>query len=184
MPLSGSRIKRRWLRYYDELPERGPGGKIIQSWDTAGKAGAQNDWSVCTTWHVDRGTDYYLVDLVRDRFDYPTLKATALGLAAKYEPDTILIEDASTGIALAQELDDALSCYVELVPVSRDKEARVFVQQGKFAAGQVLFPKDAPFLPDLESELLSFPHAPHDDQVDSVIQMLGYVFSGYTLDYL
>jgi hypothetical protein len=40
---------RAWLRYYDAAPEL-RGGRVIQSWDTAAKDGAQNDWSVCTTW--------------------------------------------------------------------------------------------------------------------------------------
>ena len=47
-------IRREWLRYYEKLPERTYRAKIIQSWDTAAKDGAQNDWSVCTTWMFDR----------------------------------------------------------------------------------------------------------------------------------
>ena len=47
-------IRREWLRYYDKLPERTYRTKIIQTWDTAAKDGAQNDWSVCTTWMIGR----------------------------------------------------------------------------------------------------------------------------------
>ena len=43
-------IQREWLRYYDKVPERTYRTKVIQSWDTAAKGGAQNSWSVCTTW--------------------------------------------------------------------------------------------------------------------------------------
>jgi predicted phage terminase large subunit-like protein len=50
--------------------------------------------------------------------------------------------------------------------------------------GQVLFPKGAPFLPELERELLTFPNGPHDDQVDSINQALNHKLSGYTLDNL
>ena len=32
----------------------------------------------------------------------------------------------------------------------------------------MLFPKNAPFLPELEAELLTFPQGKTDDQVDSV----------------
>jgi phage terminase large subunit-like protein len=38
-------IRREWLRYYDNLPERTDRAKILQSWDTAAKDGAQNDFS-------------------------------------------------------------------------------------------------------------------------------------------
>lgn len=38
----------------------------------------------------------------------------------------------------------------------------------------MLFPRDAPFLAELEAELLAFPQGRHDDQVDSVMQALAY----------
>ena len=68
VPAGGAMIKRSWLRYYDKVPANIPGSRIIQSWDTAAKDGAQNDWSVCTTWLVADG-NYYLLDLVRE-FDH------------------------------------------------------------------------------------------------------------------
>ena len=133
-------IKRQWIRYYDVLPPRQFPARVIQSWDTAVKNGAQNDYSVCTTW-LKVGKDFYLIDLVRDRFDYPRLKATAMAQISRHKPDVILIEDASTGSPLAQELRRAGIYAVQSVPVEHDKKARLYVQQGKFAAGQVLFPE-------------------------------------------
>ena len=38
----------------------------------------------------------------------------------------------------------------------------------------MLFPRGAPFLPTLEAELLAFPKAKTDDQVDSISQALAY----------
>ena len=166
-------IKRAWLRYYDKLSERTYRTKIIQSWDTAAKDGAQNDWSVCTTWLL-HDKNYYLLDLVRGRFDYPTLRRTALALAERYDPHTILIEDASTGIALAQELKQIQHRVVKPIPVERDKVGRLFVEQQKFEAGLVHFPKGAAFLPGLEAEVLTFPQSKTDDQVDSITQALDF----------
>ena len=171
-------IKRSWLRYYDEIPKDIPYSRIIQSWDTAAKDGAQNDWSVCTTWLV-ADDNYYLLDLVRDRFEYPLLRDTAIELAKRFKPDEILVEDASTGTALAQELRDEANCYVNPIKIDHDKVGRLYVQQGKFAAGRVWFPKNAPFLPELEAELLTFPQSRHDDQVDSISQALAYDGDGY-----
>jgi phage terminase large subunit-like protein len=140
VPPGGAMIKRAWLRYYDKAPERTYQAKLIQSWDTAAKDGAQNDWSVCTTWLlIDE--KFYLLDLIRGRFEYPLLRDTALALARLFEPDAILIEDASTGIALAQELSEVYRHIIDPIPVHRDKVGRLYVQQAKFAAGQVLFPK-------------------------------------------
>jgi predicted phage terminase large subunit-like protein len=177
VPPGGAMIRREWLRYYPQPPEQTYSATIIQSWDTAAKDGAQNDWSVCTTWLVS-DDHYYLLDLTRGRYDYPTLKATAIALAQKYRPHYVLIEDASTGTALAQELTRVyFGGAVELVPIERDKIGRLYVNQAKFAAGLVLFPKEAPYMPELLAELLTFPHGKTDDQVDSISQALSHDLS-------
>jgi len=180
VPPGGAMIKRDWLRYYDDPPVRIAGARVIQSWDTAAKDGAQNDWSVCTTWLIV-DENFYLLDLVRDRFEYPSLRDTAFELANRYKPDEILIEDASTGTALAQEFREKRDFFFYVNPkkIEHDKIGRVYVQQGKFAAGRVLFPRNAPFLPELERELLTFPQSRHDDQVDSITQALAYDGLGY-----
>jgi predicted phage terminase large subunit-like protein len=178
VPPGGAMIRRDWLRYYDKLPERTYRTRVFQSWDTAAKDGAQNDWSVCTTWMLVDNY-YYLIDLVRGRYDYPRLKEMAITLAQKHKPLFVLIEDASTGTALAQELRSVyFGGAVRLVPIERDKIGRVYVNQAKFEAGLVLFPKGAPFLPALEAELLAFPQGKTDDQVDSISQALSHKF-GY-----
>jgi len=181
VPAGGGMIKRTWLRYYDDAPANIPGSRIIQSWDTAAKDGAQNDWSVCTTWLV-ADDNYYLLDLVRDRFEYPLLRDTALELANRFKPHEILIEEASTGIALAQELRERGDFFINPVKIERDKIGRLYVQQGKFAAGRVWFPRSAPFVPELERELLTFPQSRHSDQVDSISQALSYEL-GYDYTY-
>ena len=72
---------------------------------------------MCTTWlRIDK--KFYLMDLVRGRFEYPRLKETAIRLAEKYKPNTILIEDASTGSPLAQELRQAGVYAVQLIRLS------------------------------------------------------------------
>jgi predicted phage terminase large subunit-like protein len=182
VPPGGGYIKRKWVRYYEKLPPFSYRAKIIQSWDTAAKGGAQNDWSVCTTWLVV-DDNYYLIDLVRGRFEYPRLREAAIAQAKKHKPRVILIEDASVGSALAQELKTMhLGGAVRLIPVHGDKMGRLWTHQAKFEMGLVHFPKGAAFLPDLETELFSFPQGKHDDQVDSLSQALDYRGSTYTLD--
>jgi predicted phage terminase large subunit-like protein len=122
---------------------------------------------------------YYLLDVSRGRYDYPRLRDKAIELAQRFEPRTILVEDAGTGIALAQELRQIGDFRVDDVSVDRDKVTRLYVQAGKFEAGRVHFRKGAPYLVDLETELLSFPQSKHDDQVDSITQALAYEGYGY-----
>jgi len=175
VPPGGGMIKKTWIRYYETLPERTHKHRVILSWDTAAKDGALNDWSVCTIWQKVE-TVYYLLDMVRGRYEYPRLRDVAIDLARRFKPHAILIEDASTGTALAQELKRSGQFAVKLIPVEHDKRGRVYIQQGKFEAGLVQFPKDAPFMPDVESELLTFPQGKHDDIVDSITQALAYKF--------
>jgi predicted phage terminase large subunit-like protein len=183
VPTGGAMIKRHWLRYYDMAPERTYRTKIIQSWDTAAKAGSSNNWSVCTTWLV-HNKDFYLLDVTRGRYEYPQLRNTAVAIAERFKPDKIYIEDASIGIALTQELRQAGIYATAPVPVERDKIGRMYLQQAKFEAGQVLFPKGAHFLPVLEGELLTFPQSKFDDQVDSISQALASpMSSGYDTTY-
>jgi predicted phage terminase large subunit-like protein len=178
VPPGGGMVKRRHLRYYTSLPDTQPDHCIIMSWDTASKVGAQNDWSVCTVWLLANSV-YYLLDVIRERYEYPALRDAAIALAARYDPFAILIEDASTGAALAQELNAAGNYPVHLIPAHRDKIARMFIQTGKFARGAVQFPQGAPFLPELEKELLSFPQGRTDDIVDSISQALAFEEWGY-----
>ncbi|MHA1569879.1 MAG: DUF5681 domain-containing protein [Alphaproteobacteria bacterium] len=74
-------------------------GRVIQSWDTASKAGELNDYSVCTTW-FKKGDDFYLLDVLRERLDYPHLKKRVIGMAHRFAAHSVLIEDKGSGIQL------------------------------------------------------------------------------------
>jgi hypothetical protein len=58
VPPGGAMIKRDWVKRYDELPPKSERLMVVQSWDTASKGGPENDFSVCTTWIVTRGTRF------------------------------------------------------------------------------------------------------------------------------
>jgi predicted phage terminase large subunit-like protein len=176
VPPGGGTIKRAWPRRYDQLPQS---GHIIQSWDVANKQGEENDYSVCTTWRVHENR-YYLIDVLRGRFDFPTLKRKVSEQAKLHKASQVLIEDAGFGTALIQELKTADFSVVAVKP-EYDKKIRMAIQSAKFENGQVFFPKEAPWLPDLEDELFAFPNGRHDDQVDSISQALGHKSpSGWT----
>jgi phage terminase large subunit-like protein len=48
-------------------------------------------------------------------------------------------------------------------------------QQGRFAAGRILLPHEAPWLPEFENELLAFPYGRFDDQVDALLLVLEWL---------
>lgn len=185
VPQGGALLQSEWFQFYSELPERLKGWYILQSWDTAAKQGFLNSFSVCTTWLVN-GRDYYLLDVFRQKLSYPALRDAAMSLRKRFEPRYILVEDAMTGTALAQELDldHKSKCTVTLIKPEGDKQGRLYLQQSKFEARRVFFPKEAPWLRIFLEEILSFPESRHSDQVDSLSQALAYKKSGYNLDNL
>jgi predicted phage terminase large subunit-like protein len=177
IPPGGVMIRRDWVRRYDQLPTRTSSCRVIQSWDTASKEGAHNSFSVCTTW-LYHEKQYYLIDVLRDRFDYPTLRARAISHAHEHKSHIILIEEAGVGTGLVTELRNAGLWAIAVKP-EHDKQTRMSIQSGKFESGRVLFPNQTSWLADLETELFAFPNGLYDDQVDSISQALAHNMSEY-----
>jgi predicted phage terminase large subunit-like protein len=171
VPPGGAMIKRDWVKRYRELPPKSERLLTLQSWDTASKGGPDNDWSVCTTWIVASNKRWYLVDVWRQRVDYPTLKANVLALANKWNAQRVLVEDTGAGTSVVQELRSQVGGIIAVTPQG-DKVARMAVASSKIEAGQVFLPDRAPWLPELEAELFAFPGSHHDDQCDSISQAL------------
>jgi predicted phage terminase large subunit-like protein len=164
-------VKRHWIVRYKELPPVLDRLMTLQSWDTASKGGPENDWSVCTTWIVTRKKLWYLVDVWRQRVDYPALKQNVQILSKKWSARRVLVEDTGAGTSIVQELKGRVSGIIA-VRADGDKPSRMAVASAKFEAGQVLLPERAPWLADLEAELFVFPGSRHDDQCDSISQAL------------
>ena len=83
---------------------------------------------------------FYLLDLKRGRYEYPRLRENAIALAERFKPNAVLIEDASTGVALAQELRGVLPYPVKPIPVESDKR-RLYVQQDNSRLVVCVFPR-------------------------------------------
>jgi len=171
-PPGGLMFKREWVNRYTTRPIYDAKENIIQSWDTASKTGPANDWSVCTTWLI-QNNHYYLLNVFREKVDYPTLKSKALELAQNYLPSIVIIEETGVGVSLATELRNE-GINVKGVTPENSKEARASVQAAKFEGGRIHLPAKANWLKTFEHELFAFPSAKHDDQVDSLSQALSY----------
>jgi predicted phage terminase large subunit-like protein len=181
IPEHGAMIDPSWFPRYSSKPEPTPGSRIVQSWDPAEKPGADNSYSACSTWQIER-EHYYLVHVFRGRFDYCGLQQRALELAVQYKPSRILVEDTGTGAALSHDLRKA-GRFVTAVRPTQNKVARLTAALSKITAGVVHLPKSAPWLSAFETELFTFPDGAHDDQVDTLTQVLNH--RAYSLlDYL
>ncbi len=174
VPVEGNLVKWSWFRFYAYPPAQNNDGQVIQSWDTASKAGELNDYSVCTTW-LKKGDDFYLLDVLRERLDYPRLKMRVIAMAHYYSAHSVLIEDKGSGIQLIQDLRYEKT-GVRPIPVTpeADKITRMSNQSHQIEAGQVFLPESAPWLDAFKAEIMAFPNGRFDDQVDSLSQFLGW----------
>ena len=151
---------------------------IVQSWDTANKAGEMNDFSVCTTWGISE-KKFYLLHVYRMRLTFPGLKRAAKELYERFEPRKVVIEDKASGTSLVQELRNSGLYGIEAYQhaPSSDKFMRTAAQSMKFESGQVRLPSEAAWLDDYVRELTGFPGTKFDDQVDSTTQALDFMSS-------
>jgi predicted phage terminase large subunit-like protein len=176
-PADGDVLKLSWFKRHDELPE---GGQLVMSVDTASKLAEHNDYSVCTVWRVVGGR-YYLQFVWRRKVDYPSLKRAIVGFAGIFEPQILLIEDKASGTGLIQDLQaEAEALPVIAYEPQGDKETRMRIQASRIEAGLVYLPREADWLADFEQEVRQFPGAKHDDQIDSMSQMLHHMSTRQT----
>ena len=156
---------------YGEMPEM-----VVQSWDIAQKDQEQNDPSVCTTWAIyKRGV--YLLDVVVRRMLYPELKKFVAQHAALWNASLVLVEDKVSGTPLVQDLLDGSNINIKaLNPGAENKEVRARRASAVIEGGRVAIPEDKsnPWIAAFIIEVMTFPVARHDDQVDSMSQFLNW----------
>jgi predicted phage terminase large subunit-like protein len=114
----------------------------------------------------------YILEVVRGRFPFETLKKKVMELKRRYSPSTLLIEESPISLGLIQSLREQ-SINVTTYKPDTDKRARLIAQTDLFAGGSVCLPQRAGWLEEFVAELLAFPGR-HDDQVDALTQGLAW----------
>lgn len=172
----GNIFKREWWRFYDVLPEHIPLKAI--SVDATFKDNADSDFVAIEVWGK-LNADFYLIDMLKRRMDFPdTLKAIK-AMNAKY-PDrhSILIEDKANGPAIIAMLKHEISGIIAIEPKG-SKIARANAVTGIVESGNVYLPRYADFTNEFIEEHAAFPNGVNDDLVDSCTQFLDkYKFFG------
>ncbi len=170
-------IKPEWIKIFigkEYQKEKFVG--IYQSWDTAFKTKEENDYSVCSTW-ILTNANYYLIDLFRDRLEFPDLKKKVIQLYEKYKANQILIEDKASGQSLIQELRRETRLPLKEVRPDKDKIARLNAITPLFEAGKVKIRKGIKLRDEVINELIEFPSVEFDDITDSISQALNVLKS-------
>ena len=173
----GAMVKRDWWQIWekDEPPRC---EFIIQSWDTAFTKNERSDYSACTTWgvfYLNENTDdpnIILLDALKQRLEFPELKAKALEMYKEWEPDAFIVEAKAAGSPLIFELRRMGIPVSEFTPTrGNDKIARMNSVTDLFSSGKVWAPPRR-WAEEVIEEMAAFPNSEHDDLVDSSTQAL------------
>jgi len=164
------------LHLVDTLPDLKVFVRRVQSWDTAAKDGPKCDFSVGMTfgWHALEER-WYLLDIYRKRVDYTELKASVRRLRKQWYADKVLIEASARGYPLLEEFRRETARVYQAVNVVACKEDRFIPHTDWIKSGKLVIPIDKPWFDDFRRELLAFPDAGHDDQVDALTQFAEYM---------
>ncbi len=169
----GNLLRMEWFGAYQDAPQRNDCLKIVQSWDTGMSAAPSSDFSVCTTWGY-RKDKWHLLDVLRERLDYPDLKRAVVRLWRTWSADKVLIEDAGSGKSLWQEFRTSGPFTPLMWAVRQGKEERFVGCLAEIEEGRILLPTNAKWLDAFKSELRAFPSGRYDDQVDSLVQFIQF----------
>jgi len=169
----GSIIKREWWNLWEkDLP---PLYHVIQSYDTAFLKKETADYSAITTWGVfypteDSGPNLILLDVVKDRFEFPELRRVAMEQYNYWKPESVIVEGKASGMPLTFELRKQGIPVINYTPSrGNDKHARVNAVAPLFEAGQI-WATDDKFTEEVIEECAAFPYGDYDDLVDSMTQ--------------
>jgi predicted phage terminase large subunit-like protein len=174
---AGAMVKREWWKIWEnDTPPKCE--FVIQSWDTAFTKNERSDYSACTTWgvfYLNENPDdpnIILLDAIKDRLEFPELKAKALEMYKEWEPDAFVVEAKAAGSPLIYELRRMGIPVSEFTPTrGNDKIARMNSVTDLFSSGKVWAPNRR-WAEEVIEEMAAFPNSEHDDLVDSSTQAL------------
>jgi predicted phage terminase large subunit-like protein len=177
-PAEGSLFKPEWFRTWttDEHGNYVLDGKSYpqsSAWrfitvDTAISTTSGADYTVAQVWDIV-GPNLVLVDQLRKRLDGNRIVPALVELWRVHAPQFVCVESEFVGRFV---LDQLRAADVTVKPFRArgqgTKETRAVAAEIRCEAGRVFFPSDKPWVADLQRELLGFPNAAHDDQVDAL----------------
>lgn len=167
----GNMFKREWWKYYSKLPDN------IQflgiSVDATFKDNDTSDFVAIEVWGKLNG-DYYLIDLIKRRMDFPETLRAIRHMADKYpNKHSILVEDKANGSAIISMLKHEIGGIIPITP-KESKIARASAISGIVEGGNVYLPEYADYVGEFVEEFASFPNGAHDDMVDACTQFINH----------
>ena len=180
-PAAGALFKREWFRYYRREGELYHVGD--RTWrardltrfgtvDLATSEREESDFTVGLAWGRTPDGHVLLLDNERAHMQGPDHLPMIRRLQDRNGLAVVWVESNAFQLSVVQNAV-AAGLRARPLPSRENKRARAITATVQFEAGRVWFPEDdrAPWLADYEAELLGFPKAAHDDQVDATSAM-------------
>lgn len=171
-PAEGLIFKRTQIRYY-RLADVPRMQRQMQSWDMTFKETKKGSFVVGQVWGQHMA-DFYLLDQVRERMGMSDTCKAVRALTKKWpKAYKKLVEAKANGEAVVDMLRKEITGF-KLINPEGGKESRANAVEPMFDSGNVFLPhpEEAPWVLEYEEELLAFPFAAYDDQVDTTTQAL------------
>ena len=174
-PVGGGIFKTAWWQYYIALPLM-EYRKLYA--DTAQKTGQENDYSVMQCWGYTKHGQAIFIDQIRGKWEAPELMVQARAFWAKHKNTaspaplrSFAVEDKVSGTGLIQSLKRE---GIPMVAIQRDRDkvVRAYDAAPQIESGNVLLPRDAPWLSEFLAEAEVFPNGTHDDQLDPMMDAI------------
>ncbi|HAW53712.1 MAG TPA: hypothetical protein DEB52_16855 [Hyphomonas sp.] len=185
-PESGDYFKREWIHTIEAMPPRD--SMFVYGGSDYAVTAKGGDFTVHAVVGLDPEGNPYLLDLWRQQAASDVWVESFCDLVAKWKPvgwaeEAGQIKSGVGPFLLKRMMERGTYVAREQFATRGDKAVRAQSFRGLIATRGLRIQKNAPFLADLVSEMMGFPVAVHDDQVDAlglVGQLIDRMSSGAT----
>ncbi|GLY32098.1 terminase family protein [Kineosporia sp. NBRC 101731] len=133
--------------------------------DLAASLRTSADWTVAAVWAIAMSGELLMLDLRREQVDPTDHWDKVVAPLYSYWQCPIYVEATQHGYDLVYTAARE-GALIEKLEADTDKFTRAVPASRRMGQGQILFPPAAHWFADFQQEVLGFPTASHDDQVD------------------
>jgi len=182
-PANGNIFKRNFFRYFTEDDDFYYLKPILQDFETKKTVAKSecpvyavvdlavtkketSDYTVIIIFMLTGKKDILIREVIREKFEGSEHTGLIRNINEIWHPSIIGIESVQYQLSLIQTLREKGFAIKELKP-EKDKFTRALTMKSRLEAGKIFLFEKALWLNDFEEELMMFPNAAHDDQVDA-----------------
>ena len=161
-----------WSDGRERIDLEGKPVTMVDTWrfitmDFAASTKTEADYTVASVWALTLEGDLVLLDRIRAHIPDHDHFSAVQPLMTKWDVGQLWAEANWWSSTFVSDARNA-GWSVGLLKADTDKITRAIPAAGRVHSGKVYWPAQAEWLEEWESELLTFPKATHDDQVDTL----------------